>query len=347
MPGWGSRSAGSPAGRVAMYNQATVSWTLNALVSEQCSLWSVGLKRIHWEAERLSVFPWRSLGGRRSAERDPAWSMDALARGRLEWSKLPCKRSVNPELPPPERFDGSTGQCQSFPTPSQLVFSLQPQTFPTDSARVACIITQLTGKSKKWGTAALSAKFLCTLTSNCFMQEMHRVFDRSSTGMDSGQGQMRLRQGKNSVSDYAIEFQTMVTDSGWKGRAIIDAFLHRLLVQVKGAIDQRPPWLVGAGGAPWQSASRHGCRIANDWSSPSHHLASTADDPPVFNPTPRPASCPTGYHHLRGRAGGHDGRSVTVDTPGLWQTGEDLVKPLLGQLGIFCRKLCSKRGIAH
>ena len=40
--------------------------------------------------------------------------------------------------------------------PCQL-FSLQPKMFPTDEARVAYIITQLSGKAKKWGTAAWSA----------------------------------------------------------------------------------------------------------------------------------------------------------------------------------------------
>ena len=58
----------------------------NALVSEQCSLWSVDLKIICWEIERLSAFTQRSLGERSSAERDPAWSC-TLERGGLEGSK--------------------------------------------------------------------------------------------------------------------------------------------------------------------------------------------------------------------------------------------------------------------
>ena len=58
---------------------------LNALVSKQCLL-TVVFKRKHWEAERLIIFSWKSLGRRRSAERDPAWSC-TLERGRLEGSK--------------------------------------------------------------------------------------------------------------------------------------------------------------------------------------------------------------------------------------------------------------------
>ena len=47
---------------------------------------------------------------------------------------------------------------------------------------------------------------------------------------------MRLRQGRASVSDYAIDFQTLATDSGWVGCPLVDAFLHGLAEEVKDAL---------------------------------------------------------------------------------------------------------------
>ena len=138
-----------------------------------------------------------------------------------------------PRLPPPERYDGSPGVCRSFLTQCQLISSLQSISFPTDAARVAYIITQLTGKAKKWGTAAWSAELPCTQSSRHFMQEMHRIFDRSTTGHDAGREILRLRQGSQSVSDYAIDFQTLATDSGWEGHALVDSFLNGLSKAVK------------------------------------------------------------------------------------------------------------------
>ena len=138
-----------------------------------------------------------------------------------------------PRLPAPERYDGSPGECRAFLTQCQIIFSLQPLTFPTDAARVAYIITQLTGKAKKWGTAAWSADLPCIRTSDRFMTEIHRVFDRSSTGLEAGRELLRLRQGKDSVSNYSIEFQMLAMDSGSGGRALIDAFLHGLSEEVK------------------------------------------------------------------------------------------------------------------
>ena len=165
-----------------------------------------------------------------------AWTLPAPAPadyGSASAPPAPQQEIREPRLPPPERYNGSPGECRAFLTQCELIFSLQPQTFPTDAARVAYIITQLTGKAKKWGTVQWGANLPCVQSSRLFMQEMHRVFDRSSPGLEAVRDLMRLQQGRSSVSDYAIDFQTLATDSGWEGRALIDAFLHGLSEAVK------------------------------------------------------------------------------------------------------------------
>ena len=138
-----------------------------------------------------------------------------------------------PRLPAPERYDGSPGGCRAFLTQCQLIFELQPQTFPTDAARVAYIITQLTGRARSWATATWHAGRSCLRTSGKFMAEIQRIFDRSATGLEAGRDLLRLRQGQKTVSDYSIDFQTLATDSGWEGRALVDAFLQGLAEPVK------------------------------------------------------------------------------------------------------------------
>ena len=56
--------------------------------------------------------------------------------------------------------------------------------------------------------------------------EMQRMFDRSATGLEAGRELLRLCQGHDTISNYSIEFQTLATDRGWEGRALVDAFLH-------------------------------------------------------------------------------------------------------------------------
>ena len=67
--------------------------------------------------------------------------------------------------------------------------------FPTERARVAYVITQLTGCAMKWGTAAWEADLPCTQTSGLFFEEMTRVFDRSKHGHEAGREILRIRQG--------------------------------------------------------------------------------------------------------------------------------------------------------
>ena len=69
----------------------------------------------------------------------------------------PAAVICEPRLPPPERYDGAPGECQSFLTQCQLVFSLQPLMFPTDAARVAYIITSTHRQSQEVGNIRLGS----------------------------------------------------------------------------------------------------------------------------------------------------------------------------------------------
>ena len=73
------------------------------------------------------------------------------------------------------------------------------------------------------------------------MAELQRIFDQSSTGFEAGRELMRLCQGRDTVSEYSINFQTLATDS-WEGQALVNAFLHGLSEEVKDELlTQEPP----------------------------------------------------------------------------------------------------------
>lgn len=44
---------------------------------------------------------------------------------------------------------------------------------------------------------------------------------------------MGLRRAYQQVSDYAIEFSTLATDSGWNSPSLLDAFYNRLVDSIK------------------------------------------------------------------------------------------------------------------
>lgn len=56
-----------------------------------------------------------------------------------------------PRVGAPERFVGDPQSCRAFITNCFLLFSLQPRTFATETAKVAYAIMHLTGQARLWG----------------------------------------------------------------------------------------------------------------------------------------------------------------------------------------------------
>ncbi|RXN13760.1 Retrotransposon-derived PEG10 [Labeo rohita] len=97
-----------------------------------------------------------------------------------------------PKLPPPQRFDGSPKNCRGFITQCTLIFQLQPSCFPTDSSKVAYIITLLTGKALDWASALWDKESPVTSNFQCFLAEMKRVFLHSADRGEAGRQLLRL-----------------------------------------------------------------------------------------------------------------------------------------------------------
>ena len=57
-----------------------------------------------------------------------------------------------------------------------------------------------------------------------------------------------MRQGHRSVSDYAIDFQTLATSSGWNADALFDTFLNGLSEDIK---DDDLPMTYPTPARPW------------------------------------------------------------------------------------------------
>lgn len=144
-----------------------------------------------------------------------------------------------PRLPPPESYGGEPGTCRAFLSQCSLVFELQPATFPTDRARIAYVITLLTGRAREWGTAVWDTQAPFCSTYKEFCEEMRRVFDRSQHGREAARELLRVRQGGRSVSDYAIQFRTLAATTDWNTQAQYDAFLNGLSEVIKDELATR------------------------------------------------------------------------------------------------------------
>ena len=177
-----------------------------------------------------------------------------------------------PRLPPPEQYSGEPGTCRSLLSRS-LVFELQPTTFPSERAKVAYVITQLSGRAREWGTALWEARSPSCGDFQNVAAEMRRALDRSKHGHEAARELLHIHQGRRSVSNYAIDFQTLATSSGWNSEALFDIFLNGLSEEIKDELVAPKPasHLRGPGGhcRPHQHEPTTAPTCESPWGSPS------------------------------------------------------------------------------
>lgn len=104
------------------------------------------------------------------------------------------------------RFDGDPQSCGASITNCTLLFSLQPRTFASEAATVAYTITHLTRTAYLWEAEEWEQQTPACSSFQAFAAELRQVFGCRSSG-DAATGELlTLRQGQQSVMDFAIDF---------------------------------------------------------------------------------------------------------------------------------------------
>ena len=119
------------------------------------------------------------------------------------------------------------------------MFELQPQTYPTDKARIAYLIGALRGKALARATAVWERGSAACFDYSVFTEEIRRVFDHPVRGREASQRLLLLCQGSRSVASFAVEFRTFAVESGWNEEALQGVFLNALGSDVKNELTSR------------------------------------------------------------------------------------------------------------
>ncbi|KAI5610531.1 nephrocystin-4-like [Silurus asotus] len=143
--------------------------------------------------------------------------------------------SREPHLMPPARFSGEPGHCRSFLTQCGIIFHLQPSSFSTKVAKVAYVISLLSGPALQWDQTQTPH----CLSFSAFSGELRKIFDFASPRHDAARLLFSATQGRRSVAEFAAEFRTAATDSGWNPTALYDAFYRGLAAEVKDELAAR------------------------------------------------------------------------------------------------------------
>lgn len=148
---------------------------------------------------------------------------------------------VEPRLPPPQRFSGDPSACCGFLTQCSLTFELQPSSFPSDRAKIAYVITLLSGKALSWATAVWNAQSPFCSSYSEFEEEFKRVFDHPISGREASKRLLSLQQGTRSAAEYAIHFRTIAAGSGWNNESLMVCFQNGLSETLQDELATREP----------------------------------------------------------------------------------------------------------
>ncbi|KAL0166278.1 hypothetical protein M9458_038122, partial [Cirrhinus mrigala] len=108
----------------------------------------------------------------------------------------------------PATFAGEAAECSGFLLQVDLLIKMQPQLFTSDDAKVAFLISLLTGKALLATTGELAT--------------LDQLF--------------RLQQGTSSVNHYTLHFRTLVAASGWNEKALLGAYRQGLNPNLRAAM---------------------------------------------------------------------------------------------------------------
>ncbi len=145
----------------------------------------------------------------------------------------PASHASTLRLAPPEPFAGDSGECRPFLVSCDMHYEHSPAAFPTERSKVAFMISYLTGRARAWATAEWARDSSVCGSLEEFKQALRRAFDPLSSDREKARELSSIRQGNDSVCDYAIRFRTLATDSGWNRTALYDIFLKGLSDQIQ------------------------------------------------------------------------------------------------------------------
>ncbi|KAK3562654.1 hypothetical protein QTP86_003394 [Hemibagrus guttatus] len=147
----------------------------------------------------------------------------------------PCTTSVNTittssmllcasPMAKPVPYSGSAEDCNGFLLQCSLVLEMQPHMYPTERSKVAFILTQLSGKALLWAESLWSQNHPAAQSYSSFIDHFKEVFGKPSWDSSIGEELCKLKQGKMSINEYALQFRTLAAKSGWNEQVLLTSY---------------------------------------------------------------------------------------------------------------------------
>uniref|UniRef100_A0A803TXJ9 Gypsy retrotransposon integrase-like protein 1 n=1 Tax=Anolis carolinensis TaxID=28377 RepID=A0A803TXJ9_ANOCA len=146
----------------------------------------------------------------------------------------------------PERFDGTRCKLPTFLAQVELYFSqLSVHAFPTDTSKVAFILSLLTGPAGQWATNLILGNDPVKDNLNDFKKLLTDTFGDPLRTENAGWALYRLKQGKGTVLDYLNKFNLYRHQLDWGENAFMLLFtagLNEMLQDELARLEPAESW---------------------------------------------------------------------------------------------------------
>ncbi|KAL1279053.1 hypothetical protein QQF64_025726 [Cirrhinus molitorella] len=135
----------------------------------------------------------------------------------------------------PASFAGEAAECSRFLLKVKLFIQMQPQRFTSENAKVALLISLLTGKALQWAKAIWNNNNPIIHNFDQFVAHFSEVFSTATGVLTISDQLFHLQQGSSSVHEYTLHFRTLAAASGWDV-ALLGAYQHGLNPDIRAAM---------------------------------------------------------------------------------------------------------------
>ncbi len=128
----------------------------------------------------------------------------------------------------PAPFSGAAEECNGFLLQCSLALEMQPHLYTSDRAKIAFIISLLTGRALQWAETICAQASTVTQSLPNFKEHFLEVFGRPVGDSSVGEQLYHLRQVSISINDYTLKFRTLAAASGWNERSLLTTYRQGL-----------------------------------------------------------------------------------------------------------------------
>lgn len=119
----------------------------------------------------------------------------------------------------PSSYSGE-GECSGFLLQCRLYMEINANQFVSESAKISFILSLLTGRALNWAQALWNSNAPALQSLSSFVEHFQIVFSQTTNAISVHNQLLRLRQGRSTVSEYALQFRTIAASSGWNEIAL-------------------------------------------------------------------------------------------------------------------------------